>query len=33
MAACRAAREALIHNVTLRLTVETVVTRLLARAA
>ena len=31
--ACRAAREALIHNVTLRLTVETVVTRLLARAA
>jgi hypothetical protein len=33
MAACRAAREALIHNVTLRLTVETVVNRLLARAA
>jgi DNA polymerase III delta' subunit len=31
--ACRAAREALIHNVTLRLTVETVVNRLLARAA
>jgi DNA polymerase III subunit delta' len=31
--ACRAAREALIHNVTLRLTVETVMTRLLARAA
>ena len=30
---CRAAREALIHNVTLRLTVETVVNRLLARAA
>jgi DNA polymerase III delta' subunit len=33
MGACRAAREALIHNVTLRLTVETVVNRLLARAA
>jgi len=31
--ACRAAREALLHNVTLRLTVETVMTRLLARAA
>jgi hypothetical protein len=31
--ACRAAREALIHNVTLRLTVETVVNRLLSRAA
>jgi len=31
--ACRAAREALLHNVTLRLTVETVVNRLLARAA
>ena len=31
--ACRAAREALIHNVTLRLTVETVVNRLLACAA
>jgi DNA polymerase-3 subunit delta' len=33
MGACRAAREALIHNVTLRLTVETVMNRLLARAA
>ena len=33
MGACRAAREALIHNVTLRLTVETVVNRLLSRAA
>ena len=31
--ACRAAREALLHNVTLRLTVETVVNRLLSRAA
>lgn len=31
--ACRAAREALIHNVNLRLTVETVVNRLLSRAA